>query len=147
MAEMARTGAINVRIIGMKELRADLRDVSKRVATNAIRSAIRQAGKLVIDSAKARVPVRRGKLRKGITQRVSTKRGVVTTKVGFLKKAYYGMFVELGHAVVSHGKVVGSVSARPFLRPALAENEGIISDVFASIVRGEIAKRRAKGQR
>ena len=146
MAGPLAPGAVEVKIIGMEELRADLRDVSKRVATNAIRSAIRQAGKLVIDSAKARVPVRRGKLRKGITQRVSTKRGVVRTKVGFLRKAYYGMFVELGHAVVSHGKVVGSVSARPFLRPALAENEGLISDVFAGFVRGQIAKRRAKGQ-
>ena len=147
MTAIAQRGAIEVTIIGMEALRADLKDVSARVAKNAIRAAIRKAGKLVINSAKSKVPVRSGKLRKGITQKVSSKPGLVQTKIGFRKKAFYGQFVELGHAVKSHGKVVGSVSARPFLRPALAENEGQISGAFAGFVRAEIAKRRAKGQR
>lgn len=150
MAEPVSRGGvptITFQIKGLDELKADLKDVSARVATNALRSAIRAAGKMVIDAAKGKAPVRRGKLRKSITQKVSAKRGLVQTKIGFLKKAYYGGFVERGHALVRNGKVVGSVSAQPFLRPALDENKPMISDIFAAMVRSEIAKRRAKGRK
>lgn len=137
---------MTVTVQGTDELRAALRDVSARVATNALRSAIRSAARLVIASAKSRVTVRTGRLRKSISQRVSVKRGLVQTKIGFLRKGYYGQFVELGYVIKAHGRIVGSVSARPFLRPALAENESLIADMFAGMVRAEIAKRRAKGQ-
>ena len=75
------------------------------------------------------------------TELIESTPDFVRVRIGPDKKAFWGLFVEFGHALVrGKGKnkaVVGHVPPHPFLRPALEENsDEIIKAIQKSI--GEI---------
>lgn len=102
---------MNIRIEGLDVLERRLKELDRRTTGNVLRKALREGANVLKKEAKARVPVRTGKLKKSITVNVTLKaRGDCYAKLGFKKGAAYGVPVELG---TSHS------AAKPFLRPAI----------------------------
>ncbi len=107
--------------------------------------AVRPAVQPVLDDAKNNAPERtelmKNELMMGDINVTPTEAEI---GVGFPKgtKAYYWWFVERGHLVVRGGNVVGRVSGRPFLQPALEKNKAAakkeIKERLTRIVKGAI---------
>lgn len=96
--------------------------------------------------ARSMVPVRTGLGKKSIRRIASTPRGsngfMATVEVGFMKRAFYLLFVELG---------TSNLPAKPFLRPAFDKNILEFTRIFKNELRARIekagAKARAKARR
>lgn len=117
-----------VLIQNLPALRRDFAQLTERMQRGVLRDAMRSAARPVVASAKAKVPVRTGALKRSISHRVSVKRSSAEATIGFDRKIFYGRFIELG---------TSKMSAKPFLRPALDESEQKIADAFvAAINRG-----------
>ncbi len=129
---------IDVRAENMAQVQAQFKALrNDALGPNIIRSATRAAGKVVVDKAKATVPVRTGKLRKSITQKVDRTRDRTgyTSTIGFKAEAFYGMFIERGTA---------HQAAQPFLLPALKSNEKTIIPAFFAGIKKRLDKITAK---
>ncbi len=119
---------MTVQITGLPALQRDFANLSAKMQRGVLRDALRSAARPVVASAKSKVPVKTGLLKRNITHTVSVKRGTAEATIGFRKKAFYGGFVELG---------TSKMSAKPFLRPALDESQAQIEQAFiAAIERG-----------
>jgi len=110
---------IKINLIGdkeVKELFRKLGAVDEKSKMKILKSAIRVAGRTVIKTARARVPVVDGDLKKSLKQKVIAKRktGVVVSIIGpDIKQVQYGAKVE---------------AKTPFLEPALENNQGNIEN-------------------
>jgi len=71
----------------------------------------------VAEKARANAPVRTGAMREAITYTLEVQENAVEGIMGVGKKAFYARFIELG---------TSKLAARPFLRPAVFENEAEI---------------------
>lgn len=111
-----------MRVEGAAEVQRKFAALSGRAQRAVVRDSLRSAARVVVKSAKRRVPVDTGFLKKSITQRV-TVQGVSQSYalVGYRKKAFYGGFIELG---------TSKMAAQPFLRPALDESHSEIEKAF-----------------
>ena len=65
---------------------------------------------------------------------------VVFSKVYFTSKTAYGVPLELGHNIVKNGKVVGHVSAKPFLRPAADESKSDVINAMTQALNSALDK-------
>jgi len=109
---------IKTHICGLAELNHQLRiRLPQAVRQRVLRAALRAGAKIIVRQAKALAPVDSGALKKHIRARANRKgkRGCVDISIGvFARKGqdypYYWRFLELGTC---------NLSARPFLRPAL----------------------------
>ena len=156
--------AIKGEITGLADVFRQLRNVDKKVRNRLLKKAIRAASKLVLTSAKAKVAVRTGLLRKslGIKVKVYRKSGIVVGIVG-PRTGYKGSgkdpdenptniahLVEKGRKAVmvrtkktlsdgttAYGREAKAVPARPFLRPAFDENKAAAEALIReTILRG-----------
>lgn len=152
----------SVTIEGLPELKKKFGELTDKQQRGVLRTAIRAGGTMVAREAKRLVPVKTGALKKSIGVKVSVKQGGVTeATIGFGRRQYYGLMVELGHSQVfrtkevirrvrmkatgeikehRRKKTVGFVPARPFLRPALEGNEQRIVEIIAQNFRKHIDK-------
>lgn len=127
---MAKVFAIDV--VGAPELKAQLAALEPKVAKKLTRKAMREAQKIVLADAKRLVPVDTGQLRKSLAiralKRSRSRFGVsVQTKEGLFKgEQFYGGFIELG---------TKKMEAKPYLRPALYDNEAKVRETFADSLR------------
>jgi HK97 gp10 family phage protein len=128
-------------VIGAPELKAVLAALEPKVAKKLTRQAMRKAQKIVLADAKRLVPVDTGQLKKSLSiralKRSRSRFGVsVQTKEGLFKgEQFYGGFIELG---------TKKMQARPYLRPALYDNEARVREVFAGSLRELIRELPAK---
>lgn len=145
-----------VKFKGGRELSAFLDSLPDKLAKGALRSAMRAGAKVILDEARAQVPVDQGALRDSL--KVSTragKNGVVTATVK--TRMFYARFVEFGTAaheiapkkakslflaglfreLVDHP----GARAKPFMRPAL---DGKASEAVRAA--GEQLKKRLNKQ-
>lgn len=145
-------------------------------AGGPVRKGLRAAAYMVRDEAKSRAPKDTGKLRDNIVARLESnpqKKGASELfKVGVRvkgnafnpKNAFYWRFIEFGRGPVQLlkarglfgpvgdryrflGRSVSAVQPRPFLTPALVENEQRVSDIFVRETRraiDQVVKRMAK---
>ena len=129
---------------GLEGIFAELRGVDAKVRKKILRKAVGEASKIVLRDAKSRVPVATGQLRKSLGRRVKTYRGsgVVVVLVG----PRTGFKTQVGDKTVNPTqyahlveKGTRAVQARPFLRPALDNNEGVIRAKIAEVVAEGIA--------
>ncbi len=124
-------------IEGIAEVRKQFRAMKDSAQPGIIRSGLRASVKPIVTDAKERAPVDTGRLRKAIKVSVdrSRDRKSMVAKIGFDKKAWYGVFVEMGTA---------KMAAQPFLRPAMASKKGEVAKAFFAGVLKRIEKILAK---
>lgn len=112
---MARTV---VKVEGLKELEAALKQLPRATAKNVMKRVLMQAGQPVADKAESMAPVKTGKLQKSIdigsrlTRRQkasSPKQSAVEVYIGVGRSLPQGVFQEFG--TVRNGP-------KPFMRPA-----------------------------
>jgi len=128
---------MTVTIQNLPALQRDFANLTAKMQRGVLRDALRAAARPVVASAKSKVPVRTGKLQRGIQQRVSVKSGSAEAIIGFDRKQFYGRFIELG---------TSKMSAKPFLRPALDESQNQIEQAFAAAVERGINRKAAQNQ-
>lgn len=106
---------VSLKVLGQKDIVRRLNLMPDATAGKALSKAAMAGAKVIVSAAKARAPVRTHKLQESITAEVTEKsRDHVEATIGPGKEGFYGMFIELG---------TSKMPARPFLRPALDENE------------------------
>lgn len=121
-------------ISGEKDLDRKIRKLvmgeGPRSVNGAARKATREAAKVVLADAKARVAHLTGKLESSLTVRVASKRSkrknfighTITTREGMFESGrFYGGYLEYGTKFME---------ADEYLRPALYGNEGQVQGVF-----------------
>lgn len=143
---------VNIKVEGFKELRNRAARLDRRLQRKVYGAAVRAGGKVLVDAAQGKVPVRTGAVKASLVHRASSKPGQglfgvkVTIRGG--KKASsrvahrrggkggeyspdaverYYRFQELG---TKHHP------AQPFLKPALEGNQGAVLNA----VKGELAR-------
>jgi HK97 gp10 family phage protein len=135
----------DIRGLGVPELQAKLNALTAKMQKKTLRTAMKAAGKRVLEEAKAKVPIAAvaslsdkqieqgkfpGQLHDSLKIVTSARKFRVSVRVqtdeGWFKgDAFYGGFVELG---------TSKMVAKPYLRPALNENK----DRCIAIIRDEI---------
>ena len=157
---MAKGGGSGMRIeiIGDKELLTKLRQLGSAVAGNALKEAAMAGAEIVVDAAKARAPRRTGQGAETIhAEFIDTKGDSITVDVGpDLKKGFHLKFVEFGtppHTIRPKRKKAlafpggahpvrvihhPGTPARPFMRPAIDENEGRVRDKVGQVLKSKI---------
>ena len=136
-----------ITLIGFKELAIELKTFPDKLKKKALGKVVRAGANVILKDARRRAPKRLGKLRKGIkVQRKRRQpRNIIRDAIGFTKDAWYGRLVEYGHNIVSSSgekKVIGHVSAQPFLRPAFDNNINASLDAMHKKLEQEIGKMR-----
>lgn len=116
---------IDVKVkMNVSEIVMELEKLEKKIQKKLVRKAMREGAKVLLEEARARVPVRTGNLKKSLGINTRTKKGNVIMYVsprrgkGVKYDGFYGQYVELGHVLKRKGKVIGHVPPHPFLRPA-----------------------------
>lgn len=131
-------GAIDISILGVPELQKKLAALPWALQRKIMRKALRLAGKPVLATAKAMVPVDTGALKKGLKLRAIKRnsRGIIGVRVttpsrealGLEKdEAYYPAVLEFG---------IQGKPAHPYMRPAIETNRSKSLD----IIKTEVAK-------
>lgn len=119
---------MRVRITGAGELTRRLNVLGEK-AKEVVEPAAMAGAEVIRKAASEKAPRDTGFLAEHIVAEVKDVQPLkATIQVGPDKDAYYGLFVELGHALVRGStkatrKVIGNVPPHPFLRPALDENK------------------------
>jgi len=133
--------AIDISIFGDKKLEKQFKKLDLKLQKKTIKKALRDSAKIVKNTAKARVGVRSGKLKKSL--KVRTEKGLKRGQFGIVvvtgtreelnidadDKYYYPAAVEFG---------TKNLPAKPYLRPAIDENRDLIFDLIASRIRSAI---------
>lgn len=135
-------------ITGIREIDRRLKRLEPAVQKKILRKAIRSGLKLVAEEVKARAPVDKGALRKGIKVRACRrrKRGAIELEVRIAatdetkrtskksgKTVFYPAIVEYGR----NDKLSGSVPPNPFMRQAFeARGEAARQVTLAALLRG-----------
>lgn len=83
------------------------------------------AASFALEQAKARVPVRKGNLRRNLIFEIEARGDVIEGRIGARKKFFQAFFLEVG---------TSKLRARPFLRPAVFGNAATI----LRMLRGEM---------
>jgi len=126
--------SIEFEIDGLDELIRDFTKLGDNALPYLYDSAT-EATNYVLNKAREKVPVRTGVLKKSLTARKVKKSKKypyrVFGSVTFKPKGYYGVFVELGHNLKIKGNTVGTVKAKPFLRPAADESKAEVTRIIA----------------
>lgn len=157
---------LDVKIKGWEELQKALDELPKKIEANIVKSALRQAVKVVALEAKRQVPVGTGALRASIRYGVDRKK---ETRMPFgyvkagpseegdepkgKKTAFYAHMVEFGtqahviRAKNSRALAVGvdvvhhpGSKARPFMRPAFDATRQAALQAFANQVKKRLTK-------
>lgn len=135
--------ATEIEVEGLAVLEHRLLELEGAVVNKVVRKALRESGKIVVNSAKGKVPVDSGGLRESlgtiarkgkgpnlqtmfVGSRAKNKAALALVNAG-RSKAIRGIFY--GH-MVERGTVRGQ-APQPFLRPALDENVNEVVRVFS----------------
>lgn len=147
---------VEVSIKGFENLAQVLKSFPQTVARRILSRAVYAGATVVRDDARARAPVKTGKLRKSIKiKSAKSRRGTIEKVFRVYVAAYYGHMVERGtkaHRITRvNAKALkigrnyrvevdhpGIVSPKPFLRPALDENTRSIVDAMRDKLRAGI---------
>ncbi len=132
-------------IEGLDELiRATARVAAQ--ALPALKGASNTAGGLVLTAAKAKAGMmtRTGTLQRSlklVSAKIKGESPITFSKVTFSKDAAYAVPLELGHRIMTvKGKKVGTVEARPFLRPAADENRDRVAEILIAEMNKQLDK-------
>lgn len=138
--------SLGVTLNGVKQVQRSLEQFQPTLQKKLQRRATRKAGKPVLDTARARVPVMTGKLRKNLKLRsVKRKRG--STVVGVSVKTPERHVLGISESdpyyypsVIEYGSAKRNISPRPYLRPALDQNKNNVRKIYASELKSLITE-------
>jgi HK97 gp10 family phage protein len=123
---------IRVELLGDRELVEKLKRLGDEVAGPILAEAAEKGAEIVRAAASGKARRRTGTLAQNIGTEVTSSAGnLAEVSVGPLKKAFYGMFLERGTI---------KMAARPFLRPALDENEEAVKHEVGDRVKEAIRR-------
>ncbi len=131
---------MRVKVVGADEIARRLNVMGEK-AKEIVEPAAMAGAEVIRKAASDNAPRRTGFLAEHIVAEVKDVQPLkATIAVGPHKDAFYGLFVEFGHALVRGGKkatrrVLGNVPARPFLRPALDETKEQVKAIVTQEVR------------
>jgi len=121
---------IRVTIRGEAEMNRRIQQLTSKMGKAALVEAVLEGAEIIRIDASARAPEKTGFLKAHIDKRVSERKtGRVTVDIGPTKKAWYGLFPELGTV---------HYPARPYLRPAIDENQDRIVAAVKSRLNREL---------
>ena len=120
----------DIELTGVDEILNKLQQMGANIS-RLENKALRNAAEPVLEDAKANVPVRTGKLKKGLKiTNVKKKEGVKYILVGVDRgdnsEIFYSKFIEFG---------TSKMSARPFLQPAYEKNKDNIQKTIANTLK------------
>ncbi|AND85564.1 hypothetical protein GTH52_01065 [Clostridium tyrobutyricum] len=120
----------NIELTGVDEILNKLQQIGANVG-RLENKALKNAAEPVLEDAKANVPVRTGKLKKGLKiTNVKKKEGIKYILVGVDKgdnsEIFYGKFIEFG---------TSKRAAHPFLQPAYEKNIDDIKGIIAETLK------------
>lgn len=120
---------------GTRGLERKLAQMDDRLRTTALVAALQDGGEVIAGNARSRAPQRTGNLRRSIKVRVKRRGRDPIVSIG--SNVRYAHLIEFGHAMVGpkpRRVLVGSVPARPFLRPAADEGKhGALSRIISRL--------------
>lgn len=118
-----------VTVEGLAEAKKKLTKLTPKQMRAVERNSLRAGGQLLAKRAKARAPMRTGRLRKrGVTVSVSVSMSAAEVNVG---TGRIGLFNELG---------TKRMQAQPFMRPALDESQDEIIEAYGEAVKRWVEK-------
>ncbi len=145
----------DIAVLGDKQLAKQFDALEKKTQGKILRPAMRKGMKIVLAAAKAAVPVKTGKLKKSLKIKALTKKnlGSKVSGVGLAiftgtaeelgikqrtgkKGGYYPLSVEVGYRK-KNGLIV---PGRPFLRPAMKNNEPQVFQIMRTEMNAGIKK-------
>ena len=120
----------DIELTGVDEILNKLQQMGTNIS-RLENKALKNAAEPVLQDAKANVPVRTGKLKKGLKiTNVKKKEGVKYILVGVDRgdnsEIFYEKFIEFG---------TSKMSARPFLQPAYEKNKDNIQKTIANTLK------------
>ncbi|AKA72342.1 HK97-gp10 family putative phage morphogenesis protein [Clostridium scatologenes] len=120
----------NIELTGVDEILNKLQEIGANVG-RLENKALKNAAEPVLEDSKANVPVRTGKLKKGLKiTNVKKKEEIKYILVGVDKgdnsEIFYGKFIEFG---------TSKRSAHPFLQPAYEKNKNTIKEIIAETLK------------
>ena len=141
---------VDISLTGDKELQNILKELPIKLQKKLVKRSMKKAMNIVLVDAKRRAPKDSGQLKGSLKNQAGrgkkgTIRQEVRTKEGFFKgDQFYAGFIEFGFKKLPavrlpNGQLITSkrgtagftkIPARPFLRPALKENEAKVLKVF-----------------
>lgn len=146
-----------VKLEGLPELRAALRELPARLQKNALRNAIQAAAKLMAEEVKSVAPIAafktpnaeypRGALRRSVKAR--RRRGTPTQVHSTVDMLWYGRLIEKGWLLTGHkpNKVkIRHIPGRPFVLPAFERARKRAIDLVADALRAEIKSQPVKAR-
>ncbi|WP_196007900.1 HK97-gp10 family putative phage morphogenesis protein [Clostridium tyrobutyricum] len=121
----------NIELTGVDEILNRLQQIGSNVG-RLENKALKNAAEPVLEDAKANVPVRTGRLKKGLKiTNVKKKEGIKYILVGVDRgdnsEIFYGKFIEFG---------TSKRTAHPFLQPAYEKNKNTIKEIIAETLKG-----------
>lgn len=116
----------SINIFGAKEIEAKFRALPAKIQNKLVRGGMTQAGRIVREEARERVPVDTGELRASIKARrpKGAKRGEIRREVA--ATAPHAHIIEQGRK---------GAEAQPFLAPALEAKQGEVVQAISDSVR------------
>jgi HK97 gp10 family phage protein len=129
------TDRVTIKLSGATDIVAAFKDLREYVAKNALRRAVRESSKIMLESMLQRVLVLTGRLRDNIRIR--------TRVTGSEKNAFYWRFLELGFRTRS-----GETRRYPFVSVAFDANkaaagQNVVDEMGKAIKRAEAKAKRA----
>ena len=135
-------GLIDISQLGDARLQRKLHSLGNKIEKKIVRRALRTAAKVVLQAAKARVPVDTGALKKGLKVRATKRsRTIIGVHIRTPTRAELGIHPDdPGYypAVIEYG--AEGHAAQPFLRPAMDEARDKARQVIADSIRAGIAE-------
>jgi len=132
-----------INVTGIEDVCKELEQMPTRLVKNAFARALAAASVPVAQSVLARTPVQTGALKQHLLTdiAVSAEGKGGTAKVGFGKFGHIARFVEYGHREIGHKpdkKELGTVSPKPFMRPAVETSAEASIEAFAESIRDSV---------
>ena len=133
---------IAIEVTGLAELDEALRRLPDAIQTQVVRDSLKAAGQVLQKGMETLAPraemhrvMRRGKpypipLARSIGMRVSVARSQARAQVGPMQRAFWGRFQETG---------TRTMSAQPFMRPALEAFGGYALEGFVTVAKAKLA--------
>jgi HK97 gp10 family phage protein len=151
--------AVTVKVEGLRELDKALSELPKATGKNTLRRAARTSLEPIVEAARGAVPVASGQLRDSmvVATKLSKRQAAVHRKLVRDTKSSIEMFAGAGSLPHAHllefgtarrhhksGKFVGSISPRPFMRPAWDAGKEQVLETFKDELWKEISKAAAR---